>query len=235
MDLKRGFGLVGAVGVTLSVGACTSVDGSSPAASASAPPSAAVSSNAAAQTPSAATSAPAPESSSAPATSAPATSAGAASSEAAASSAPASDPLGSGQQGLVTTKVGAEAKTSKLSVKVTKVVDPVPVGDSAVFKPGAGKKWAAVSMTVTNVGGAPINFSPSMCIDAKTTTNGSASASLFADYGSPMDSSTLHKGDAASGDVTFELPKNQKLKSVDVRCSLDFAGDQRTIRVDLAQ
>ncbi len=229
MDLKRGFGLVGAVGVTLSVGACTSVDGSSPAASASAPPSAAVSSNAAAQTPSAATSAPAPESSSAPATSA-----GAASSEAAASSAPASDPLGSGQQGLVTTKVGGEAKTSKLSVKVTKVVDPVPVGDSAVFKPGAGKKWAAVSMTVTNVGGAPINFSPSMCIDAKTTTNGSASASLFADYGSPMDSSTLHKGDAASGDVTFELPKNQKLKSVDVRCSLDFAGDQRTIRVDLA-
>lgn len=230
MDLKRGFGLVGAVGVTLSVGACTSVDGSSPAASASAPPSAAVSSNAAAQTPSAATPAAAPESSSAPATSA-----GAASSEAAASSAPASDPLGSGQQGLVTTKVGAEAKTSKLSVKVTKVVDPVPVGDSAVFKPGAGKKWAAVSMTVTNVGGAPINFSPSMCIDAKTTTNGSASASLFADYGSPMDSSTLHKGDAASGDVTFELPKNQKLKSVDVRCSLDFAGDQRTIRVDLAQ
>lgn len=228
MDLKRGFGLVGAVGVTLSVGACTSVDGSSPAASASAPPSAAVSSNAAAQTPSAATPAAAPESSSAPATSA-----GAASSEAA-SSAPASDPLGSGQQGLVTTKVGAEAKTSKLSVKVTKVVDPVPVGDSAVFKPGAGKKWAAVSMTVTNVGGAPINFSPSMCIDAKTTTNGSASASLFADYGSPMDSSTLHKGDAASGDVTFELPKNQKLKSVDVRCSLDFAGDQRTIRVDLA-
>ena len=227
MDLKRGFGLVGAVGVTLSVGACTSVDGSSPAASASAPPSAAVSSNAAAQTPSAATPAAAPESS------APATSAGAASSEAA-SSAPASDPLGSGQQGLVTTKVGAEAKTSKLSVKVTKVVDPVPVGDSAVFKPGAGKKWAAVSMTVTNVGGAPINFSPSMCIDAKTTTNGSASASLFADYGSPMDSSTLHKGDAASGDVTFELPKNQKLKSVDVRCSLDFAGDQRTIRVDLA-
>lgn len=227
MDLKRGFGLVGAVGVTLSVGACTSVDGSSPAASASAPPSAAVSSNAAAQTPSAATPAAAPESS------APATSAGAASSEAAASSAPASDPLGSGQQGLVTTKVGAEAKTSKLSVKVTKVVDPVPVGDSAVFKPGAGKKWAAVSMTVTNVGGAPINFSPSMCIDAKTTTNGSASASLFADYGSPMDSSTLHKGDAASGDVTFELPKNQKLKSVDVRCSLDFAGDQRTIRVDL--
>ncbi|MCI0153300.1 DUF4352 domain-containing protein [Dermacoccus nishinomiyaensis] len=230
MDLKRGFGLVGAVGVTLSVGACTSVDGSSPAASASAPPSAAVSSNAAAQTPSAATPAAAPESSSAPATSA-----GAASSEAAASSAPASDPLGSGQQGLVTTKVGAEAKTSKLSVKVTKVVDPVPVGDSAVFKPGAGKKWAAVSMTVTNVGGTPINFSPSMCIDAKTTTNGSASASLFADYGSPMDSSTLHKGDAASGDVTFELPKNQKLKSVDVRCSLDFAGDQRTIRVDLAQ
>lgn len=229
MDLKRGFGLVGAVGVTLSVGACTSVDGSSPAASASAPPSAAVSSNAAAQTPSAATPAAAPESSSAPATSA-----GAASSEAAASSAPASDPLGSGQQGLVTTKVGAEAKTSKLSVKVTKVVDPVPVGDSAVFKPGAGKKWAAVSMTVTNVGGAPINFSPSMCIDAKTTTNGSASASLFADYGSPMDSSTLHKGDAASGDVTFELPKDQKLKSVDVRCSLDFAGDQRTIRVDLA-
>ena len=229
MDLKRGFGLVGAVGVTLSVGACTSVDGSSPAASASAPPSAAVSSNAAAQTPSAATPAAAPESSSAPATSA-----GAASSEAAASSAPASDPLGSGQQGLVTTKVGAEAKTSKLSVKVTKVVDPVPVGDSAVFKPGAGKKWAAVSMTVTNVGGAPINFSPSMCIDAKTTTNGSASASLFADYGSPMDSSTLHKGDTASGDVTFELPKNQKLKSVDVRCSLDFAGDQRTIRVDLA-
>ena len=227
MDLKRGFGLVGAVGVTLSVGACTSVDGSSPAASASAPPSAAVSSNAAAQTPSAATPAAAPESS------APATSAGAASSEAA-SSAPASDPLGSGQQGLVTTKVGAEAKTSKLSVKVTKVVDPVPAGDSAVFKPGAGKKWAAVSMTVTNVGGAPINFSPSMCIDAKTTTNGSASASLFADYGSPMDSSTLHKGDAASGDVTFELPKNQKLKSVDVRCSLDFAGDQRTIRVDLA-
>lgn len=229
MDLKRGFGLVGAVGVTLSVGACTSVDGSSPAASASAPPSAAVSSNAAAQTPSAATPAAAPESSSAPATSA-----GAASSEAAASSAPASDPLGSGQQGLVTTKVGAEAKTSKLSVKVTKVVDPVPVGDSAVFKPGASKKWAAVSMTVTNVGGTPINFSPSMCIDAKTTTNGSASASLFADYGSPMDSSTLHKGDAASGDVTFELPKNQKLKSVDVRCSLDFAGDQRTIRVDLA-
>lgn len=229
MDLKRGFGLVGAVGVTLSVGACTSVDGSSPAASASAPPSAAVSSNAAAQTPSAATPAAAPESSSAPATSA-----GAASSEAAASSAPASDPLGSGQQGLVTTKVGAEAKTSKLSVKVTKVVDPVPAGDSAVFKPGAGKKWAAVSMTVTNVGGTPINFSPSMCIDAKTTTNGSASASLFADYGSPMDSSTLHKGDAASGDVTFELPKNQKLKSVDVRCSLDFAGDQRTIRVDLA-
>ncbi|QQY24236.1 DUF4352 domain-containing protein [Dermacoccus nishinomiyaensis] len=229
MDLKQGFGLVGAVGVTLSVGACTSVDGSSPAASASAPPSAAVSSNAAAQTPSAATPAAAPESSSAPATSA-----GAASSEAAASSAPASDPLGSGQQGLVTTKVGAEAKTSKLSVKVTKVVDPVPVGDSAVFKPGAGKKWAAVSMTVTNVGGTPINFSPSMCIDAKTTTNGSASASLFADYGSPMDSSTLHKGDAASGDVTFELPKNQKLKSVDVRCSLDFAGDQRTIRVDLA-
>lgn len=229
MDLKRGLGLVGAVGVTLSVGACTSVDGSSPAASASAPPSAAVSSNAAAQTQSAATSAAAPESSSAPATSA-----GAASSEAAASSAPASDPLGSGQQGLVTTKVGAEAKTSKLSVKVTKVVDPVPVGDSAVFKPGAGKKWAAVSITVTNVGGAPINFSPSMCIDAKTTTNGSASASLFADYGSPMDSSTLHKGDAASGDVTFELPKNQKLKSVDVRCSLDFAGDQRTIRVDLA-
>lgn len=229
MDLKRGFGLVGAVGVTLSVGACTSVDGSSPAASASAPPSAAVSSNAAAQTPSAATPAAAPESSSAPATSA-----GAASSEAAASSVPASDPLGSGQQGLVTTKVGAEAKTSKLSVKVTKVVDPVPVGDSAVFKPGAGKKWAAVSMTVTNVGGAPINFSPSMCIDAKTTTNGSASASLFADYGSPMDSSTLHKGDTASGDVTFELPKNQKLKSVDVRCSLDFAGDQRTIRVDLA-
>lgn len=228
MDLKRGLGLVGAVGVTLSVGACTSVDGSSPAASASAPPSAAVSSNAAAQTQSAATSAAAPESSSAPATSA-----GAASSEAA-SSAPASDPLGSGQQGLVTTKVGAEAKTSKLSVKVTKVVDPVPVGDSAVFKPGAGKKWAAVSITVTNVGGAPINFSPSMCIDAKTTTNGSASASLFADYGSPMDSSTLHKGDAASGDVTFELPKNQKLKSVDVRCSLDFAGDQRTIRVDLA-
>ena len=228
MDLKRGFGLVGAVGVTLSVGACTSVDGSSPAASASAPPSAAVSSNAAAQTPSAATPAAAPESSSAPATSA-----GAASSEAA-SSAPASDPLGSGQQGLVTTKVGAEAKTSKLSVKVTKVVDPVPVGDSAVFKPGAGKKWAAVSMTVTNVGGAPINFSPSMCIDAKTTTNGSASASLFADHGSPMDSSTLHKGDAASGDVTFELPKNQKLKSVDVRCSLDFAGDQRTIRLDLA-
>ena len=229
MDLRQGFGLVGAVGVTLSVGACTSVDGSSPAASASAPPSAAVSSNAAAQTPSAATPAAAPESSSAPATSA-----GAASSEAAASSAPASDPLGSGQQGLVTTKVGAEAKTSKLSVKVTKVVDPVPVGDSAVFKPGAGKKWAAVSMTVTNVGGTPINFSPSMCIDAKTTTNGSASASLFADYGSPMDSSTLHKGDAASGDVTFELPKNQKLKSVDVRCSLDFAGDQRTIRVDLA-
>lgn len=229
MDLKRGLGLVGAVGVTLSVGACTSVDGSSPAASASAPPSAAVSSNAAAQTQSAATSAAAPESSSAPATSA-----GAASSEAAASSAPASDPLGSGQQGLVTTKVGAEAKTSKLSVKVTKVVDPVPVGDAAVFKPGAGKKWAAVSITVTNVGGAPINFSPSMCIDAKTTTNGSASASLFADYGSPMDSSTLHKGDAASGDVTFELPKNQKLKSVDVRCSLDFAGDQRTIRVDLA-
>ena len=229
MDLKRGFGLVGAVGVTLSVGACTSVDGSSPAASASAPPSAAVSSNAAAQTPSAATPAAAPESSSAPATSA-----GAASSEAAASSAPASDPLGSGQQGLVTTKVGAEAKTSKLSVKVTKVVDPVPVGDSAVFKPGAGKKWAAVSITVTNVGGAPINFSPSMCIDAKTTTNGSASASLFADYGSPMDSSTLHKGDTASGDVTFELPKDQKLKSVDVRCSLDFAGDQRTIRVDLA-
>ena len=229
MDLKRGFGLVGAVGVTLSVGACTSVDGSSPAASASAPPSAAVSSNAAAQTPSAATPAAAPESSSAPATSA-----GAASSEAA-SSAPASDPLGSGQQGLVTTKVGAEAKTSKLSVKVTKVVDPVPVGDSAVFKPGAGKKWAAVSMTVTNVGGTPINFSPSMCIDAKTTTNGSASASLFADHGSPMDSSTLHKGDAASGDVTFELPNNQKLKSVDVRCSLDFAGDQRTIRVDLAQ
>ncbi|WP_144694840.1 DUF4352 domain-containing protein [Dermacoccus nishinomiyaensis] len=228
MDLKQGFGLVGAVGVTLSVGACTSVDGSSPAASASAPPSAAVSSNAAAQTPSAATSAVAPESSSAPATSA-----GAASSEAA-SSAPASDPLGSGQQGLVTTKVGAEAKTSKLSVKVTKVVDPVPAGDSAVFKPGAGKKWAAVSMTVTNVGGTPINFSPSMCIDAKTTTNGSASASLFADHGSPMDSSTLHKGDAASGDVTFELPKNQKLKSVDVRCSLDFAGDQRTIRVDLA-
>lgn len=230
MDLRQGFGLVGAVGVTLSVGACTSVDGSSPAASASAPPSAAVSSNAAAQTPSAATPAAAPESSSAPATSA-----GAASSEAAASSAPASDPLGSGQQGLVTTKVGAEAKTSKLSVKVTKVVDPVPVGDSAVFKPGAGKKWAAVSMTVTNVGGTPINFSPSMCIDAKTTTNGSASASLFADYGSPMDSSTLHKGDTASGDVTFELPKNQKLKSVDVRCSLDFAGDQRTIRVDLAQ
>lgn len=229
MDLKRGLGLVGAVGVTLSVGACTSVDGSSPAASASAPPSAAVSSNAAAQTQSAATSAAAPESSSAPATSA-----GAASSEAAASSAPASDPLGSGQQGLVTTKVGAEAKTSKLSVKVTKVVDPVPVGDAAVFKPGAGKKWAAVSITVTNVGGAPINFSPSMCIDAKTTTNGSASASLFADYGSPMDSSTLHKGDAASGDVTFELPKDQKLKSVDVRCSLDFAGDQRTIRVDLA-
>ena len=227
MDLRQGFGLVGAVGVTLSVGACTSVDGSSPAASASAPPSAAVSSNAAAQTPSAATPAAAPESS------APATSAGAASSEAA-SSAPASDPLGSGQQGLVTTKVGAEAKTSKLSVKVTKVVDPVPVGDAAVFKPGAGKKWAAVSITVTNVGGAPINFSPSMCIDAKTTTNGSASASLFADYGSPMDSSTLHKGDAASGDVTFELPKNQKLKSVDVRCSLDFAGDQRTIRVDLA-
>ena len=229
MDLKRGLGLVGAVGVTLSVGACTSVDGSSPAASASAPPSVAESSNAAAQTQSAATPAAAPESSSAPATSA-----GAASSEAAASSAPASDPLGSGQQGLVTTKVGAEAKTSKLSVKVTKVVDPVPVGDSAVFKPGAGKKWAAVSITVTNVGGAPINFSPSMCIDAKTTTNGSASASLFADYGSPMDSSTLHKGDAASGDVTFELPKNQKLKSVDVRCSLDFAGDQRTIRVDLA-
>lgn len=228
MDLKRGLGLVGAVGVTLSVGACTSVDGSSSsssssASSASAPPSAAVSSNAAAQTQSAATSDAAPESSAAPATSA-----GAASSEAA------SDPLGSGQQGLVTTKVGAEAKTSKLSVKVTKVVDPVPVGDSAVFKPGAGKKWAAVSMTVTNVGGAPINFSPSMCIDAKTTTNGSASASLFADYGSPMDSSTLHKGDTASGDVTFELPKNQKLKSVDVRCSLDFAGDQRTIRVDLA-
>ena len=229
MDLRQGFGLVGAVGVTLSVGACTSVDGSSPAASASAPPSAAVSSNAAAQTPSAATSAAAPVSSSAPATSA-----GAASSEAAASSAPASDLLGSGQRGLVTTKVGAEAKTSKLSVKVTKVVDPVPVGDAAVFKPGAGKKWAAVSMTVTNVGGTPINFSPSMCIDAKTTTNGSASASLFADYGSPMDSSTLHKGDTASGDVTFELPKNQKLKSVDVRCSLDFAGDQRTIRVDLA-
>lgn len=230
MDLKRGLGLVGAVGVTLSVGACTSVDGSSSASSASAPPSAAVSSNAAAQTQSAATSDAAPESSAAPATSA-----GAASSEAAASSAPASYPLGSGQQGLVTTKVGAEAKTSKLSVKVTKVVDPVPVGDSAVFKPGAGKKWAAVSITVTNVGGAPINFSPSMCIDAKTTTNGSASASLFADYGSPMDSSTLHKGDTASGDVTFELPKNQKLKSVDVRCSLDFAGDQRTIRVDLAQ
>jgi len=117
---------------------------------------------------------------------------------------------------------------------VTKLVDPVPVGDSAVFKPGVGKKWAAVSMTVTNVGGTPINFSPLMCINAKTTTNGSASASLFADHGSPMDSSTLHKGDTASGDVTFELPKDQKLKSVDVRCSLDFAGDQRTIRVDLA-
>ena len=36
------------------------------------------------------------------------------------------------------------------------------------------------------------------------------------------------------GLAPFELPKDQKLKSVDVRCSLDFAGDQRTIRVDLA-
>ena len=50
-----------------------------------------------------------------------------------------------------------------------------------------------------------------------------------------METSTLQKGDVTAGDVTFEIPSAQHLKSLDVRCSLDFGGDQRTIRVDLAK
>lgn len=225
MKSSRMLAAVGATGVLLATAACTNVEKTGGTAT-SAAQSAASQAGASGATPSSPSA-----SDSMPAQSSPSSATPTESTDSTDSSADA----GGDQTGLVNTKVGQEAKTSKLSVKVNKVVDPVPTDSSSIFKPSAGKHWAAVNMSVTNIGSEKINFSPMFCTEAKTNTNARATNALVAHYGSPMESGDLQKGDTTVGDVVFELPTDQKLTTLDVRCTLSFQGDQRTIRVNLAQ
>lgn len=132
-------------------------------------------------------------------------------------------------------KVGREGKTNDMSVKLNRVVDPVPVDTSGIFTPDKGKRWVAVNMSVTNTASEPLAFSPPFCVDAKTDKNQTAQDTFMANYGTSFNSGSLQKGDTSVGDITFEVPDGQKLKQVDVKCSLRFTGDQRTIRFDLTQ
>lgn len=141
---------------------------------------------------------------------------------------------GSGQSGLVRAKVGEEGKTNDMSVKISKVVDPVPKGDNSFMTPKAGNRWVAVNMSVTNTASKPLSFSPMFCADAKTDKNQTVQDSLFSGYGTQFNSGDLQQGDTPVGDITFDVPDGQKLKQVDVKCSLNFGGDQRTIRFDVA-
>lgn len=143
-----------------------------------------------------------------------------------------SDSAGGSDASLVTGKVGEEVKSKKLSVKVSKVVDPVPVDTSSVFTPDAGKRWVAVNMTVTNLDTAPVTFSPSLCVDAKTDKNTTAETSLMANYGSPFSSAALTKGDTSTGDIVFEVQQGEKIKQLDIGC-MDFSANKQTIRINL--
>lgn len=222
MKVARPAALSAAAVTLLSVSACTSVEGSGKASSSST------------------------SSASSSETSSPTSSDSSSSSESSSTSSESSSPtssesssssdLGSGgQSGLVRVKIGEEGKTSDMSVKLNKVVDPVPSDSSSIIKPDAGKRWVAVNMTVTNTASKPLNFSPTFCVDAKTDKNQTAQETFMASYGTTFNAGSLQKGDTSVGDITFEVPNGQKIKQVDVKCSLNFGGDERTIRFDTGQ
>lgn len=231
MKVSRSAMLAAAAAVVLSASACTSVEGgagasSNSSSSSSSSEAAPQSSESSSEQTQASSSAPESSSQSEP-------------SESSSSSESSSEDPGSGsegQSGLVRAKVGEEAKTGDMTVKISKVVDPVPVSSDSFMKPDAGKRWVAVNMSVTNTSSKPLNFSTLFCVDAKTDQNQTADDSLFSDYGTKFNSSALQKGDTAVGDITFEVPTGQKLKQVDVKCSLSsLQGDQRAIRIDVSK
>lgn len=145
-----------------------------------------------------------------------------------------SSDFGSGQQtGLVRAKVGEEAKTSLMTVKINKTVDPAPVSSDSLYTPDAGERWVAANISVTNPGPEPLSFSPTFYVEGKTDTNQSVSPELISSYGTSFSSDDLQRGDTAVGDVTFEVPTGQKLKEIDVKCTITIGDDQRTIRFDV--
>ena len=112
-----------------------------------------------------------------------------------------------------------------MSAKVNKIADPI-TPENDFDKPGNGKHFVAVNITMTNLGDKDLNAGAT-CLKVRLDDNTSARED-FASYGQRLDYGTLYKGDTTTGDVVYKVPNGKKIKTIDVKCGY---GDEQAIRI----
>ena len=149
--------------------------------------------------------------------------------------APLSGPAGgahasSGAAAAASAKVGGSIALTglsgeeKISVTLVKVADPATSSDQYT-RPGAGKRWVAVQIRVTNTAATAYSDSPAngaTLVDAQ----GRHYSSTFGDttLGQAMDSEVkLAPGDSALGVVVYEVPSGQKVSEFQFSLDSGFA------------
>jgi Domain of unknown function (DUF4352) len=115
---------------------------------------------------------------------------------------------------------------SKLAVTLVKWVDPAKGGDEFTT-PGAGKRFVAAQIRVTNTGSAFYDDTPSNGMQV-ADANGQRFESTFGDVsaGPSMPAEVkLAAGDKALGYVTFEVPKGSKIVTLQFTADSGFADE----------
>lgn len=134
--------------------------------------------------------------------------------------------------GEITGKKGEDIKSTKYSLKVNSVTDPVKVPDDSFSKPASGTRWVKVNVTVKNMGSEE-EYISSMDFKARDEDTTLRSEFIISDdVAKALPTDKTQPGATVTGDIIFEVDEGKKLKSVTFD-PLDFSGDTRTLTATL--
>lgn len=123
---------------------------------------------------------------------------------------------GAPQPAAIGDSITLQGSSNSVQVTPTKVIDPLPVGqfDSPLQR---GNRFVGVMFTLKNVGSKTYNDSPSNGAVLVTRNNMQADATLVS--GGPCSggfdaSAIISAGSIRQGCIPFEVPKGQKVKTI---------------------
>jgi Domain of unknown function (DUF4352) len=122
-----------------------------------------------------------------------------------------SPPAGAAAVGDTITLHGTEGDL-EMRVKLVEVIDPAPY--EQYMGPSNGKRFVAVKLRLTNTGDAVYSDSPSNGATVIDRKDQGYESTIFSTAGCPdLGSPTIRPGDRRVGCITFEVPKQAKLRT----------------------